>query len=162
MAKKTPLIIGSAVPIEQLGASDTMDLPISSAPASNQTAEGIKTTLTANESQAFGDAVFINSAGKAQLGDADAIATASCVALCLGSVSADATGNYMLLGVARNDSWAWTVGGLIFLSTTGTTGNTLTQTAPTGEDDVIQVLGIATHADRIFFNPSLAQVEYKV
>ncbi len=162
MAKKIPLVIGSTVPVEQLGASDTMDLPIASAPATNQTAEGIRTTLTANEGQGFGDVVFINSAGKAQLGDADAIATASCIALCLGSVSTDATGTYLLNGVARNDSWAWTVGGLVFLSTTGTTGNTLTQTAPTGEDDVIQVLGIATHADRIYFNPSLAQVEYTV
>jgi hypothetical protein len=162
MAKKTPLIIGTTVPIEQLGLSDTMDLPIGPSPSANQTADGVKTTLIANESQAFGDAVFINSAGKAQLGDADAIATASCVAFCLGSVSADATGSYLLLGVARNDSWAWTVGGLIFLSTTGTTGNTLTQTSPSGEDDVIQVLGVATHADRIFFNPQLAQVEYKV
>lgn len=77
MAKKTPLIIGTTVPIEQLGLSDTMDLPIGPSPSANQTADGVKTTLIANESQAFGDAVFINSAGKAQLGDADAIATAS-------------------------------------------------------------------------------------
>lgn len=162
MAKVRPIKKGTSTQFSEIGGDDTMDLPIASSPASNQTAEGIKTTMTANESQAFGDAVFINSAGKAQLGDADAISTASCVALCLGSVSADATGNYMLIGMARNDSWAWTVGGLVFLSTTGTTGNTLTQTAPSGEDDVIQVLGIATHADRIYFNPSLAQVEYTV
>ena len=49
--------------------------------------------------------------------------------------------------------------GLIYLSTTGTSGNTLTQTAPSGSGDIVQILGVATHADRIFFNPSLTYAE---
>ena len=72
-----------------------------------------------------------------------------------GTITANSTGVYLLNGIARNDSWAWTVGGPVYLSTAGTTGSTLTQTAPTGSLDAVQVLGIATHADRMFFNPQL-------
>jgi hypothetical protein len=64
-----------------------------------------------------------------------------------------------MTGFVRNDSWNWTVGGWIYLSTNGTTGNTLTQTAPSGTDEVVQILGVATHADRIWFAPQLIQIE---
>jgi hypothetical protein len=74
-------------------------------------------------------------------------------------IAADATGNFMILGFARDDTWNWTVGGTIYGTVTGTTGNTLSQTAPTGTDDVVQILGVATHADRMFFSPQLTQVE---
>lgn len=134
--------------------------PITAAPTSDTTVSGTTTTFTANENQGFGDAVFINSSGKAQLGDADAIATSGCIALCTATVTSNNTGTYLLQGFARNDAWNWTVGGFIYLSTTGTTTNTLTQTAPSGTDDVIQILGVATHADRMYFNPQLVQVEH--
>lgn len=141
------------------------DLPtqmkLTAAPASDHTAYGIKITLTAHDTQAFGDVCFINSDGEAALIDADAIASMSAIVMCAdASISADASGTYLLMGIARDDTWAWTVGGLIYGSVTGTTGNTLTQTAPSGADDVIQVLGVATHADRMYFNPSLSQVEH--
>lgn len=134
------------------------NLTITAAPGSNLTATGTKITLTANEGQAFGDVCFINVDGEAQLGDADATSTASCVVMCLETVTANNPAEYLMIGVARNDTWAWTVGGLVYLSTTGTTGNTLTQTAPSGTDDVVQILGVATHADRIMFMPNLVQV----
>lgn len=140
-------------------ASSASGSDIDPAPAADHTAYGMTTTFTANEGQAFGDVVFINASGKAQLGDADAIATASCIAMCTQTVSTDGTASYLLQGIARDDTWNWTVGGPIFLSTTGTTGNTLTQTAPSGTGDVVQVLGVATHADRIYFSPSLSQSE---
>lgn len=79
---------------------------IASIPGSDVTAEGMKTTFTANENQGFGDICFINSSGKAQLGDADAIATASTIALSTGTVLANATGTYLLHGFARNNSWS--------------------------------------------------------
>lgn len=130
------------------------------APTSDKTASGILLTLTANENHTFGDACYINSSGKAAIGDADAISTSMVCVMCVSpSVSSGDSGSYMVLGVARNDSWNWTVGGAIYLSTAGTTGNTLTQTAPSGSNDVVQILGVATHADRILFNPSLMCME---
>ena len=132
------------------------------APTSDHQASGIIASLQCGSSTMnFGDVGYMKSDGKIGIGDADAIATSSCLYMCVDSqIIANAYGNYMLLGFARDDSWAWTVGGLIYLSTTGTTGNTLTQTAPSGADDVIQILGVATHADRMHFMPSLAQVEH--
>jgi hypothetical protein len=118
------------------------------------TASGIIIPLTANESQAFGDSCYINSSGKAALSSASAITTASAVVLNVGP------GKYLLHGIARNDVWNWTVGGLIYLSTTGTTGNTLTQIAPSGVNECIVVIGIATHSDRMYFFPQLVIVEH--
>ena len=74
--------------------------------------------------------------------------------------STDATGDYLMLGVANQTAWSWTVGGLVYLSITGTTGNTLTQTAPSATDNVIQMIGIAIHANRMIVDPSLVQVEH--
>ena len=137
------------------------NIKFTAAPASDHLASGILISLTAAVALNFGDACYINSDGKAALGDADAIATASCIIMCAdASIAENASGNFLLIGVARDDTWTWTPGGLIYLSTTGTTGNTLTQTAPSGTDDVIQILGVATHADRMIFSPQLVQVEH--
>lgn len=134
---------------------------LTTTPASDHQFSGTVIQIAATQAQNFGDICYIASTGKASLAKADAIANASGLVMCVdASVAQDATGNYMILGVARDDTWNWTVGGLIYLSTTGTTGNTPTQTAPSGTNNVIQVLGVATHADRMFFNPSLVQVEH--
>jgi hypothetical protein len=125
-------------------------------------ASGVKIILTAHDTQAFGDVCTINSSGEAAIAKADAIANANTVVMCAdASITANNAGNYLMLGVARNDTWEWaTVGGLIYLTVTGTTGNTLTQVAPSAANNVIQVMGIATSADRMIFNPSLVQVEH--
>lgn len=135
------------------------DIILNPAPSTDHTAFGLKIYLTANENQAFGDVVYINTDGEAQLADADAIATAKVIGMCTETVTANNVGTYLIQGTARDDSWAWTVGGHIYLSTTGTSGNTLTQTAPSGTDDCVVVVGVATHADRMLFNPSPVIVE---
>ena len=139
--------------------SDVNDVIVTAAPSSDVTATGVKIQLTANENQGFGDVCYINSSGKAQLGDADGIATAKITVMCIGTVTANNTGTYLVQGVARNDAWNWTVGSYVYLSTTGTTTNTLTQTAPSGTDDCVVICGMATHADRILFNPSQTIIE---
>lgn len=137
------------------------DQHIVAAPASDHVASGKKIVLTAAVAVAFGDVCYIDSNGKAALGDADAIATSNCVVMCAdANIAQNSSGNFLLFGIARDDTWAWTVGGLIYLTVTGTTGNTLSQSAPTGTDDVIQILGVATHADRMLFSPQLVQVEH--
>ena len=132
-----------------------------STPDADHTTHGIKATFTANENQAFGDVCFINADGEMQIGDADAIATSKITGMCAdATISADASGNYLLFGPARDDTWAWTPGGFVYLTVTGTTGNTLSQTAPTGADDCIVIVGVASHADRMIFNPQLVIVEH--
>ncbi len=140
---------------------------LTAVPTVNKTASGITTQLNANEAQAFGDVVRINSSGKAQLAKADVIANATALAMCVSeSVAADGVGNYLLIGFVRNNAWDLSVGEIVYLSLLGTTGNTLTQENPADnagvtEDNVVQILGAATSADSIYFKPSLSQVEYK-
>lgn len=113
--------------------------------------------VTAGETLTQWDVCYIKSDGKAWKADYNAIATASAILIATAAISANATGTFGVLGLVRNDGWsAWTVGGLVYLSTTGG----ITQTAPTGTDDVVQVLGVAYAAKIIFFNPSLSQVEH--
>lgn len=134
-------------------------LAINALPDSDHQASGTIVTLTANENQAFGDVCYINTDGQAQLGDADAIASSMICVMCAdATISADATGRYLLYGFARDDTWNWTVGGYIYLTITGTTGNTLSQTAPTGVDDCVVIVGIAVSADVMYFNPGWQSV----
>lgn len=142
-----------------LGVDAAGDTVVTAAPGSDHTASGMKITLTANENQAFGDVCRIDSAGEAAIADASAFSTSSALFMCLDTVTTGNPASYLALGIARDDTWAWTVGGIVYLSTTGTTGNTLTQTAPSGAGEIVQVLGVATHADRMYFKPELIQIE---
>lgn len=132
------------------------DMTVTASPGSDHTATGIKITLTADENLVFGDVGYIKSNGNVGKADADAIATSSALVMALGTINSAASGTFLLLGLVRDDSWAWTVGGLVYLSVTA---GTLTQTAPSATDDVVQIVGVATHADRMFFYPQLVQVE---
>lgn len=136
---------------------DATTIGIRATPTADTTASGIITTLTAGASMVFGDVCYIASTGKAVLADASAIATSGALVLSLGVYSDTDPGNFLLHGVARNDTWNWTVGGIVYLSLTA---GSMTQTAPSATDEVIQILGVATHADRIYFNPSLVQIEH--
>jgi len=143
------------------GIVNAEDVDIDSTPDSDHKANGLIIILAANENQAFGDVCYIDSDGQAHLADADVIASGIVCIMCAdASILANASGNYLLHGIARDDTWAWTVGGLVYLSLIGTTGNTLTQTAPSATDDCIVILGGATHADRMYFNPQLIIVEH--
>jgi hypothetical protein len=134
---------------------------LTAAPGADHTTSGTTIQLVAAQAQAIGDVCCINASGQATLAKADAIANASAVVMVAdATIGSGATGNYLVMGVARDDTWNWTVGGTVYLSTTGTTGNTLTQTAPSAANNVIQVIGVAIHADRMLFNPSLVQVEH--
>lgn len=118
---------------------------------------GLVSTLTAGENLVLGDVCYRKSDGKMWKADADAIATSGAIAIALGTINADATGSFGMRGYFRDDSaYAWTVGGLLYLSTTA---GAIQQTVVTGVDDVIQVLGVAMTADIIYFAPELTQIE---
>jgi hypothetical protein len=119
-------------------------------------------TLTSTETQAVGDAVQIDSSGHAHLAKADTIGHASAVLIAAAAVSGSGSNTYLLPGGTMKlaSSPSWTVGGLVFLSTTGTTTNTLTQSAPSGANNSIQVIGVAVAADTLLFEPALSQVEH--
>lgn len=140
--------------------TSTLSKPLNGAPSAGGSS-GLTITLTSAQTQAIGDVCAINSSGQATLAKADAIANASAILIATAAVSGSASNTYMLTGTLRlSSSASWTKGGLIYLSTTGTTTNTMTQTAPSGANNVIQVLGVALDVGTILFSPSLVQVEH--
>ncbi len=123
---------------------------LATAHAADHTASGAIVSLTAGENLVFGNPCYMKSDGKMWKSDADASTTMPVMAMAGAIIAADVAGAFLLLGFARDDSWAWTIGGAIYASTTV---GFFSQTAPTGTGDQIQIVGIATHADRIFFSP---------
>ncbi|HGJ66344.1 TPA: hypothetical protein ENS27_13350 [bacterium] len=135
-----------------------------STPDINHSVSGaIIVRMIAGVTMNFGDLCYINSDGEAQIGDADAEETSRVVVVALESISADTTGKFALIdggGILRDDSWNWsTKGAKLYLSTTGTTGNTWTDTAPSGPDDAIVNVGIVLSATTIILT-RLSVVEH--
>lgn len=124
-------------------------------PTSDHTGNGIMATMQVDvNSVGVRAALHLDTDGNFILADADAATTMPCMALAI--ESGTGSKKVLLQGFYRDDTWNWTVGGPIYVSTTG--GN-LTQTAPSGTGDQVQRVGIATHADRIWFNPDLTVIE---
>lgn len=133
----------------------TNALVLTPAPGTDLLTSGPTATLQAGEALAHGDFCYMNSSGKMVKGDADAIGTSGVFAMAKATIENDATGLFALPGsFIRKDAWNWgTVGAYVYLDTA--TAGGLTQTAPTATDAAIQIVGVATHADRIYFNPQL-------
>lgn len=124
----------------------------------DQSVSGLTITLTAAQAVNITDVCYINSAGKAALADADAIATCGAIVIAGATIAQDATGTFLVHGLIRADAqYNWATGSLLYVSTTA---GSLTATAPSGTNDVIQLAGVAMSADIAYFNPSLVQVEH--
>jgi hypothetical protein len=128
-------------------------------PSIDQTVSGMTVEISYAESQDFGDVCFINSSEEASLADATDTSKAPGLLLHTGLTTINDTAYYLLTGLARDDTWTWTPGGALYLSVAGTTGNTLTQTAPNQTDEVVQVLGYALSPTVIYFNPNTTIIE---
>ena len=110
-------------------------------------------TKTAGENLAFGDIVYFKNDGKVWKAGAQNVGTYPAMAMATGTISANATGTFLLWGTARNDAWNWTIGGILYLSTVA---GAITQTMPPSTDDAVQILGVAhVNADTIYFKPSI-------
>ena len=121
--------------------------------SSDHTASGTIVSMTAGQNLVFGNVVYFKSDGKCWKADATGgNAAYPAMGMAVASITANAAGNILLHGTARDDSWAWTVGGVIYLSKTA--GAMIQSYATYTTNDVIQVVGIATNATRIYFNPS--------
>jgi len=126
------------------------------APGTNQTASGIKTTLTAGETLVFGNMVYMKNDGKVWKAAASGISTTPVIGMCLNSVSANGTATILLCGRAYNSSWSLGTGGNEIYLTTSAGG--FSTTPPSGVTGyVVQVLGVVLSSTTIYFNPSLNQ-----
>jgi hypothetical protein len=107
-----------------------------------------------NEDAGLFGLLYLNSAGY-KMAKADADATLPCVALQL--VAGTGTKKILKRGYARDDTWTWTVGQSLWVST-GTAG-LITSTKPSTSGNRIQYIGEAISADVIHFNPCPVWVE---
>jgi len=116
-------------------------------------------TGTAGENLVWGDVVYLKSDGKFWKADFNATTTTPAVAFCTGTINADASGEFLRRGWIRDDSaYNFTFGaqaGTIYLGESGA----ITQTAPSGSGDQVQVLGWALEADIWYFDPQFVIVE---
>jgi hypothetical protein len=130
-----------------------------SIPIADNRGEGdIITDIVAGETIAFPNLVYLKSDGKWWKADADAIASCDLLGLALESKNANEACKVLVNGFVRDDDWDWTVGGKVYASTTPAA---LSQIAVSGEDDVVAIIGYATHADRIYFRPDNTRIELK-
>lgn len=115
--------------------------------------------FTASATFALGDVAYINSSNQAAFAKADAVATMGDLWICAkpDGVASGSSGLFVKKGRIRNDAWNWTPGNgvanALYVSTTGTTGNTITTSFPTGTNNVIQLIGYIETADIILFDP---------
>lgn len=117
---------------------------------------GDTTTVTVDTNAVgIGAALVMASDGNFDEADADSATTMPCTALALET----GVGSKLVLlsGYVRNDTWSWTVGGILYVSTTQ---GTMTQTAPSGTGDQIQPVGIAVASNIVYFFPSLSVAEH--
>lgn len=133
--------------------TDVHEVRFDAIPDTDHTANGPTTdSINAGASIATGQLCHLASDGEWALADADAATTTDkLLAIALASGS---DGNPMKVALpgsfVRDDTWTWTVGGAIYVSTTA---GAMTQTAPSATDDVIRVVGYALNADVIYFMP---------
>ena len=73
-----------------------------------------------------------------------------CIGIALEAGVLDDSIKILQLGEVTNGAWAWTVGGVLYLSSSSY--GTLTQTSGT------QIVGYAKSATQIFFNPDFTQL----
>ena len=128
---------------------DVVDGLIDSIPSDDSTG-GIIAEMVLGESVVFPNVLYQKSDGKLYKADADLENTMPVIAMAEESGNIDETKKVLLFGFVRDDGWSWTVGGNIYVS--GTLGG-LTQTAPSAVNSQVQIVGIATHANRILFKP---------
>lgn len=104
---------------------------------------------TAGGTIAQWDAVYLDGSSTWQKADANGSGTYPARGLAVAGYSSTDPAIILTNGIARNDSWSWTVGGTLYLSTTA---GGLTQTAPSTSGDKIQQVGFALDADRAYLN----------
>lgn len=112
--------------------------------------------LVAAVSLVNGNLCYMNGSGKMDKADADAEATCdTLLAMCLDTISADATGTFLLLG-------KWTTTGLTAGANyyVSLTAGGITLTKPSTAGDIIRLIGTAVSTTVLFFKPSEDYIEY--
>lgn len=118
-------------------------------PAVSGTASGDITSETVSGAVTALNLVYASTAGPAKA-DADSYTTMPVIGMAL-ETKTDAACQILRRGAVYNSAWTWTVGGLLYADTTD---GGLTQTAPSGQNDCVQIVGYAISATVAWIDPS--------
>ncbi|MGD0977363.1 MAG: hypothetical protein ABR875_03675 [Minisyncoccia bacterium] len=140
------------LPINSVAAINLTNVPFADAPV----ASGLIITATVDtNNQGIGAPLFMAANGNLNTTSANSSATSPCVALAI-DTGTGSDKKILVHGILRKSGWSWATGpgtaSLIYVSTS--TG-TLTQTKPSGADQVIQPVGWALASNCIYFAPSI-------
>ena len=128
----------------------------------DHTGVGIFATFLAGPSGVtLGDAVAVSSAGVLLRSNSGGTVSMPAIGIAM-ETKTSANCKVLLYGIFRDDTWGWTSGGRIYITTTGTAGNTMSHTPPSADGDQVQAFGSALGSDYILVNPSLVLVEVVV
>ena len=151
--------ITGATLTDALTLSENASLRLDPAGSADGKYTGITFIGNAGETVAFGDVVYLLAADSEwYLADATDVTKSGTKAIAI-CVSSGTNGNPVTLmthGIIRADAGfpALTIGAPVYISLTGTTTNTVTVTAPSATDEVVQIVGYALTANEMLFNPS--------
>lgn len=151
----------AAVEAAGLALADGKDIKIEESLGTDHTWAGITCDGVADVNLVFGEVCYMKADGDfAKALATTAGTTMPAMAIALEDILATESGKFLLIGFIRDDTWsALTVGGLMYVDPN--TAGDMTQTIGDFDaaGDLVQVLGIATTAVIIWFNPSYELVE---
>ena len=126
------------------------------APADNA-GTGIIFSFIAGTSLAIGDVVYMHTDGEVAKADADAVTSMPAIGICVSSGSDGSAVDVMVQGIMHDTSAfpSFTVGNDVFVSTDP---GLVSDTAPSGSGDTVQKVGVALHADMVYFNFNTTEI----
>jgi len=125
--------------------------------ASDHTYSGDIIAAVAGEGVTIGEVCYLKSDGKFWQTDADAEATSKgMLAMATATINASATGIFLIRGLIRDDTWNWSAGAELYLSVTK---GAISASKPTGNADIVRIIGYAKHADYVWFDPDKSYYE---
>lgn len=134
--------------------------PVQDNGVDDHASQGVVFTFKAGMTVTPFSPVYLHTDNEVHECDADAIAKMPCIGVSL-NTSNVTDGNdieVMMLGIIRDDDFAFgTAGAPVYVSTTV---GEMTNTAPSGTDDVVQIVGHSIADDAIFVQPCLTTIEH--
>ncbi len=102
-----------------------------------------------------GDPVYIDGAGFIQKANANGSATMMAIGMASQFIGAGSTGDILLGGTITKTGWTFTPGGKVYI---GVTAGALTTSAPSGDAEVSQVIGVALTATKLLIGWNQVEV----
>ena len=122
-------------------------------------ATGIVFSFIAGATLAIGDVVYMGTGGKVLKADANQVTTMPAIGICVSAGSDTNAVDVLVQGIMHDTSAfpTFSTGGAdVFVSAAAT--GAVVATAPSGSGDTVQKIGVALHADMIYFNFNTTEV----